>query len=169
MYVEQQLVEDITEQKQLTIPVSEHLFDEDVHLTGLVEYGISWAKLTSGQAVLPPTGARFDISFEGTFEGPRMKGKIVGVDYLTVRADGRFKLDLHAHLNTDDGEIIDLYENGILIAPDPDDENRTAQMRLNFEFVTTAPKYAWLNQVQGWGRGWVDWQTGQVVMHVYAA
>lgn len=154
---------------EVTMPVNEHLFDEAVHLTGLTEYSVSWEKLTTGQADLPAEGARFDIAFEGSFEGPKLKGTIVGVDYLQVRADGRFQLDMQASLTTDDGEKIAVYEDGILIAPDPDDEARIAQLRLNFRFTTASPKYAWLNQVQGWGRGTVDWNTGQVEVQVYAA
>lgn len=156
-------------EKSVVMPVSEHLFDEVVHLTGLTEYGVSWAELTSGQAVLPPQGARFDIAFEGSFEGPKLKGTIAGVDYLTVRADGRFQLDLQANLTTDDGVKISVYEDGLLIAPDPDDEKRIAQLRLNLEFTTSSPQYAWLNQVQGWGRGTVNWHTGAVEVQVYAA
>jgi hypothetical protein len=169
MYASQQLMEKISDKAQPAMPVSAHLFDEAVHLTGLTEYGVSWEKLTTGQAILPLQGARFDIAFEGTFEGPRLRGVIAGVDYLTVRADGRFQLDLQANLTTDDGARISVYEDGILIPPAPEAQARIAQLRLNLTFTTTSPKYAWINQVQGWGRGTVDWSTGQVELQVYAA
>lgn len=169
MYTNHQLMEEAIEKTQVTIPVSEHLFDEAVHLTGLTEYGVSWQKLTAGQAVLPPEGARFDIAFEGTFAGPRLKGTITGVDYLHVRADGRFQLDLQATLTLADGEKIAVYEDGILIPPASDDASRIAQLRLNLRFTTSSPRYAWLNQIQGWGRGTVDWKSGQVAVQVYAA
>lgn len=169
MYTDQLIKEIETEKNQVTIPVSEHLFDETVHLTGLTEYGVSWEKLTTGQAVLPPAGARFDIAFEGTFDGPKLKGTIAGVDYLTVRADGRFQLNLQANLTTDDGEKIAVYEDGILIAPDPNDASRIAQLRLNLAFTAFSPKYAWINNIQGWGRGTVNWNTGEVEVQVYAA
>ena len=168
MYFNEPLIrEEAVVGKQVTMPVGAHLFDEVVHLTGLTEYGMSWEKLTTGQAVLPPQGARFDIAFEGTFEGLRLKGTIAGVDYLHVRADGRFQLNLQAVLTTDDGEKIAVYEDGILIPPQ--DDGMIAQLRLNLEFTASSPKYAWLNQVQGWGRGAVDWNTGQVDVQVYAA
>lgn len=169
MSTNQQLMEKITETTQMTMPVSEHLFSEDIHLTGLTEYGLSWEKLTTGQAVLPPEGARFDIAFEGTLAGNKIKGTIAGVDHLTVRADGRFQLDMQAQITTDDGQKIAVHEDGVLIAPDPDDESRIAQLRLNLEFTAFSAKYAWINYVQGWGRGTVDWNTGQVEMQVYAA
>lgn len=169
MSTNQQLMEKTAENAQVTMPVSEHLFSEDIHLTGLTEYGLSWEKLTSGQAILPPEGARFDIAFEGTLVGDKIKGTIAGVDHLTVRADGRFQLDMEALITTDDGEKIAVHEDGLLVAPEPDDEARIAQLRLNLEFTAFSPKYAWLNNVQGWGRGTVDWNTGQVEMEVYAA
>lgn len=169
MYTDQLIKEEVAETKQVTIPISEHLFSEDIHLTGLTEYGVSWEKLTTGQTILPPEGARFDIAFEGTLEGPKLKGTIAGVDYLTVRADGRFQLDMQATITTDDGEKISVKEDGVLIAPDADDESRIAQLRLNLEFTAFSPKYAWINHVQGWGRGTVNWNTGGVEMQVYAA
>lgn len=164
-----QLINEVDEKKQVTIPVSEHLFDETVHLTGLTEYGVSWEKLTTGQAILPPEGARFDIAFEGSLVGDKIKGAISGVDYLTVRADGRFQLNLQATVTTDDGEKIAVHEDGILIAPDPEDESRIAQLRLNLEFTAFSPRYGWLNHIQGWGRGTVNWNTGEVEIQVYAA
>ena len=169
MSTNQQLMEKTTEKAQATMPVSELLFSEDIHLTGLTEYGVSWEKLTTGQAILPPEGARFDIAFEGTLAGDKIKGTIAGVDHLTVRADGRFQLDMQALITTDNGEKIAVHEDGLLVAPDPDDESRIAQLRLNLEFTTIAPKYTWINHVQGWGRDTVDWNTGQVEMQVYAA
>jgi hypothetical protein len=159
----------VLEEKTVVMPVSEHLFSEDIHLTGLTEYGVRWEELTSGQAVLPPEGARFDIAFEGTLDGPRLKGTIAGVDHLTVRADGRFQLDMQAQITTDDGAQIAVHEDGLLVAPAPDDAARIAQLRLNLEFTAFSPQYAWLNHVQGWGRGTVDWNTGAVEMQVYAA
>ncbi len=170
MYNNDQLTQEaVAVKKQVAMPVSELLFSEDIHLTGLTEYGLSWEKLTTGQAILPPEGARFDIAFEGTLAGDKIKGTIAGVDHLTVRADGRFQLDMQAQITTDDGEKIAVHEDGLLVAPDPDDESRIAQLRLNLEFTAFSPKYAWINNVQGWGRGTVDWNTGQVEMQVYAA
>ena len=151
----------------VTIPVREHLFSETVHLTGVTEYGITWEELTSGKATLPPEGARFDITFEGVFEGPKLKGTLTGIDFLHVRADGRFQLDMHLNITTHDGEKIAVYEDGILIPPE--DESRIAQLRLNLRFTASSPKYRWLNQIQAWGRGTVDWNTGQVEVQVYAA
>lgn len=154
-------------EKSSVIPAGEHLFDEAVQLTGVTEYGISWQELTSGQVAPPPEGAHFDIAFEGSLEGAKIKGTISGVDFLEVRADGRFQLHLHAAITTDDGVKIAVFEDGLLIPPQ--DDTRIAQLRLNLRFTTPSPKYAWLNQLQGWALGTVDWNTGKASVQVYAA
>lgn len=157
----------LTELESAAIAVKEHLFDETVQLTGIAEYGISWQDLTGGKVAPPPQGARFDIAFEGALEGLRIKGNIAGVDYLTVRADGRFVLNLQASIETGDGERIAVEEDGILLPPQ--DGSGIAQLQLNLRFNTASPRYAWLNKLQAWGRGTADWNTGEVRVRVYAA
>ena len=122
---------------KLAIPVSEYLFDESVQLTGITEYGVSWEKFVSGETSLPREGARFDIAFAGTLEGPKIKGRIEGVDYLLVRADGRPQINLQASITTDDGEKIAVEEDGILF-PDPDAGPSMAQLRLNMRLTTAS-------------------------------
>lgn len=149
----------------LAIPVKDELFTEDVALTGITEYGISWQDLTTGKVTPPPEGARFDIYFAGTLEGNRIKGKIEGVDFLTVRADGRFQLDLHATITTDDGATIAARETGLLIPPQ--DDSMIAQLQLSMDFVTHIDKYKWMNELQCWAIGEVDWNTGKVSIQAY--
>ena len=57
----------------------------------------------SGQAPPPGEGARFDVYFEGPITGAKLRGSVKGVDYLHLRADGRFQLHIHAEITTDDG------------------------------------------------------------------
>jgi len=153
---------------QLTIPVSEFLFDESVQLTGITEYGVSWEKFVSGEATLPLEGARFDIVFAGTLEGPKIKGRIEGVDYLLVRADGRPQINLQASITTDDGEKIAVEEEGILF-PDPEAGPGSAQLRLNMRLITASPKYNWVNFLHIWLQGSVDMVKGDVQVKAYAA
>ncbi|NIV03683.1 MAG: DUF3237 family protein, partial [Calditrichae bacterium] len=89
-----------------------------------------------------------------------------GADFLTVRADGRFVLDLRLTIKTDGGVNIYAHENGILIPPQ--DENRIAQLRLNMQLSTASPQYFWVNQLQVWARGTVDWNSGEVRVRAYA-
>lgn len=149
----------------MAIPVKAELFTEEVMLTGVTEYGISWQDLTTGKVPPPPEGARFDIYFAGTLEGEKVKGSLEGVDFLTVRADGRFLLNLHVTITTDDGEKIALYETGLLIPPQ--DDSMIAQLQLDMQFTTHSPKYAWLNKIQAWALGDVDWNTGKVTIQAY--
>ncbi len=109
--------------------VERKLFDEQIQLTGITEFGTSWNELLSGKASLPPEGARFDIAFEGTLSGEKINGTIKGTDFLDVRADGRFQIHIHAVVTTDDGENIALREDGIFIPPE--DGSATGGLRLN--------------------------------------
>lgn len=140
------------------------LFDERVHLTGITEYGVGWHDLVNGEIPLPPQGVRFDIAFEGVFEGPKIRGTIRGVDYLEVRSDGRFMLNIHATLITDDGEAIAMQETGQLL---PDAAGR-AQLRLAMTCTTSSPAYTWINTLPMWGVGSVDMNTGEVRVQAYA-
>lgn len=99
----------------------------------------------------------------GTFEGPRMKGTILGGgDWATVRPDGVLQLDVRATVQTDDGALIYAYYGGYLHSP-PEKVMRafagedvplgdyyfyTGPM-----FQTGAPQYEWLNRTMAIGRG----------------
>lgn len=52
----------------------------------------------------------------GSFEGPRLKGKVLpgGGDWLLVRPDGVGELDVRATLQTDDGALIYVTYRGYL-------------------------------------------------------
>jgi len=148
----------------LTLKTTRLLFEEHIHLTGITEYGISWEALNAGKDPVPPEGARFDLFFEGDLKGSRITGKVKGVDYMTVRADGKFILSLQAIVITDDGESIALEEDGILI---PDEEDpKYADLQLNMKFTTAVPHYAWLNKKMVWGIGRVDREQG--TLHIQA-
>ncbi|HSK13283.1 MAG TPA: DUF3237 family protein [Phnomibacter sp.] len=135
------------------------LFDEQVHLTGVVEYGISWEDMLYGRVAIPPEGARFDMSFEGEIKGDLLAGKVKGIDYLEVRADGRFMLTIYATIVTHDGETIALYEEGIM---DPKPGASIGNLALNLKFTTHSPKYRWLNKTNGWGLAQVFFHEGRV-------
>lgn len=138
----------------------ELLFEEEVSLTGITEYGISWNDILSGNVKIPPQGARFDIEFEGKISGEQLNGFIKGVDYLEVRADGNFILNIYASIITDGGEMILLKEDGILSPGD----NGSARLNLNMRFSSAYPKYNWLNKKQVWGLGEVNMIEGKVTV-----
>jgi hypothetical protein len=122
-----------------TVPV-EHLFSVAANIgnTSLVQNG--------------PQGTRAIVTISGgTFEGPRLKGMVVpnsGGDWVTVRADGTFKLDVRITLQTDDGATIYMAYAGIGKRGENGNVLRTAPL-----FETGDERYAWLNGVQGIGIG----------------
>ncbi|MCB0281578.1 MAG: DUF3237 family protein [Calditrichaeota bacterium] len=141
-----------------------YLFDEQIVLTGITEYGISWEEMLNGEVQIPQNGARFDITFEGNVVGDAIKGVIKGTDYLEIRTDGKFMLHIQARIVTDDGETIAVKETGISTPGD----NGIARLNLNMDFYTSAGKYNWLNSKQVWAVGEVDMINGLVNMKGYS-
>jgi hypothetical protein len=86
----------------------------------------------------------------GTFEGPKLRGTLEGVggDWLTLRPDGSFKLDVRATLRTEDGAAILMTYTGIGRPGDGQPVIRTAPL-----FETGDARYTWLNIVQAVGIG----------------
>ncbi len=60
---------------------TEHIFDEEIQLTGITEYGINWDDLTKDNIEIPVQGARFDLAFEGKVTGNKINGKIKGTEF----------------------------------------------------------------------------------------
>ncbi len=149
-----------------TISVGEHLYDLTVNFTKVTEYGVSLDALVAGKATPPPEGARFDVAFEGVVRGPKLRGTVAGVDYIHVRADGRFQLHIHAEITTEDGEKIAYYADGVAT---PEEGTSVAQLRENVTLTTSSHAYAWVNQLQVWVRGTADLAKQQVNVKGYAA
>lgn len=104
--------------------------------------------VTLGAPQLPgktPYGERHNIPITGgTFEGPDIKGKVLpgGSDWQLVRADGTMTLDADYFIQTDDGAIIHVRNQGVASGkPGGDFYLRTTP-------VLEAPigKYDWLNK-----------------------
>ena len=129
-------------------------------------YGFSLHDLNSGIAP-PPSGARFDIVFEGRLEGEKINGTLTGVDFGEVRADGRFDLNIQAEITTDDGEKIALSAIGTFSDVDP--ETGQGQVRENVTLTTTSPAYCWVNQLQVWVTGTSNIHTGELRLQGYVA
>lgn len=149
-----------------TITVGEPIYDVTVHFTRVTEYGVRLEALVSGQVAPPPAGARFDAAFEGVARGPKLKGTIVGVDYLHIRADGRTELHIHAEITTEDGEKIAFFADGVAT---PEAGTGVMQLRENVTLTTASPAYAWVNRLQIWAQGTVDPAKGEVNVKGYAA
>jgi hypothetical protein len=119
--------------EQTTIPV-EFLFhlEADLGSREIIDQG--------------PQGSRAIVNVTGgRFEGPRLRGTVEAPagDWLTVRGDGSYKLDVRATLRTHDGALILMTYFGIGIITEDGSRIRGAPL-----FETGDPRYTWLNRVQ---------------------
>jgi hypothetical protein len=101
----------------------------------------------------------------GSFEGPRIKGRIVpgGGDWLTVRPDGSMTVDSRVVLETDDGELIySHYLGRIIWTPEMYNMDRVERTKVDPStyysrivpvYETSSDKYAWLNNIVAVGVG----------------
>ena len=94
----------------------------------------------------------------GTFEGPRLRGRVLpgGGDWTLFRSDAVLELDLRITLETDDGALISMTSFGLRHGPpevlaalargesvDPS----TYYFRTAPKFETSAPQYEFLNRL----------------------
>lgn len=84
----------------------------DLGGSGSTDYGVSLEAILTGKEKIPPQGAVIDVMFEGRAEG-RLAGRVRGIDYLQLRADGRITLDIRATIETDVGCRIALFAGGV--------------------------------------------------------
>ena len=113
-----------------------------------------------------PLGVRRIVPVAGgTFEGERLRGTVLaqaGGDWLLMRADGVYQLDVRVTLQTDDGALILMTYRGVRHAT-ADVSARLARgervspddyyLRTVPSFETSVPQYRWLNDVVAVGVG----------------
>lgn len=150
-----------------TIGTATLLYEYTLNVTSVTEYGVSLAALASGQVPPPPEGARFDVALEGAASGPRIAGSLKGKDYLSVRADGRFDLHIHAEITTESGARIALFADGVAL-PRPGG-GPVFELRENVTLFTSMPDYTWVNPLLVWGVGTVDLAAQIVHIKGYSA
>ena len=141
----------------------EKIYEYDLDVTGVTDYGVTLQAILSGQASVPPQGARIDVAFEGRATG-RLTGRVRGIDYLRIRTDGRIDLDIRAIVETGDGHRIALSADGVGV---PRAAEPIADLRENVSLTTAAENYAWVNTRQVWGVGTVNFATGKVHIDAY--
>ncbi len=100
----------------------------------------------------------------GTFEGERLRGTVLegGSDWITVRPDGTFVLDVRLVLQTEDGariamtyrglrhgpaDILEKVGRGETVPPD------SYYFRSAIVFETGDPRYEWLTRIVAVGTG----------------
>jgi hypothetical protein len=136
----------------------EKIYEYDLDITGVTDYGITLEAILSGQTKVPPQGARLDVAFDGLATG-RLAGRVRGVDYLRVRADGRIDLDIRATIETADGHRIALSADGVAV---PRATEPIADLSENVSLNTAAEEYAWVRVSQIWAVGTVNLAAGKV-------
>jgi hypothetical protein len=141
----------------------EKIYQYDLDITGVTDYGVSMESILAGKEKIPPQGARFDVAFEGNGTG-RLSGRVRGVDYLRMRADGRMDLDIRATIETGDGSRIGLSADGVAVLRSGEP---IADLRENVTLTSAAAGYAWVNTHQIWGAGSVNLATGKIHIGAY--
>ena len=137
----------------------EKIYEMELDLAGVTDYGLSMEAILSGQQAIPLHGARIDLVVKGPFKG-RLSGRALGVDYVRVRADGRMELDLHVIIETDDGHRISMSGDGqAALRPGEQVLDIFANVRLS----TAAQDYAWVNERQIWSIGTASLATGKIL------
>lgn len=103
-----------------------------------------------------PQGSRLvATAASGTVDGPKVKGIVApgaGGDWVTMRDDGTFRLDVRVTLLTDDGAAILSTYNGVGV---PDGAGGFS-IKAAPTFETGDDRYRWLNNVQALSYGTVD-------------
>ena len=141
----------------------EKIYEYDLDITEVTDYGVTLDEALSGEARIPMQGARIDVAFEGRATG-RLAGRLYGIDYLQIRADGRVDLNIHAVMETEDGHRIALTADGVAL---PRPAEPIANLRENVELLTASEDYAWVNTRQVWGVGTVNFASGKIHVEAY--
>ena len=141
----------------------EKIYEYDLDITGVTDYGLTLEAILSRQQAVPPQGVRIDVAFEGRAVG-RLAGRVRGVDYARIRADGRIDLDIRAIVETEDGRRIALSADGVAM---PRAAEPIADLLENVILSTAAADYAWVNARQIWGVGTVNFAAGRIHIEAY--
>lgn len=115
----------------------------------------------------------------GEFDGPRLSGIVLpgGADWQVVHDDGAASIDTRYTLECHDGALISVATRGVRHGP-PEVLDRLARgervdpttyyFRVSIQYETSAPAYAWLNQVVAVASA-VGYQTRSSTTHTRSA
>jgi hypothetical protein len=141
----------------------EKIYEHDLDMVGVTDFGVSLQAILAGEEKIPSQGARFDVALEGRSTG-RLSGRVHGVDYLRLRADGRFDLDIRATIKTEDGHRIAASIDGVCVRR-PNEP--VVDLFENVQLTTAAADYAWVNARPIWAVGTVNLATGKIHVEAY--
>lgn len=141
----------------------EKIYEYEVDITGMTDFGVDLASLLDGTTPIPPQGARFDVAFAGQAKG-RIAGSVRGTDFAYVRPDGCFELNILGVIETVDGVRVSLSAGGVgIYRKDAPIFNLSENVRL----LTAAPEMAWVNGRQIWATGTANLATGKINIEAF--
>jgi hypothetical protein len=141
----------------------EKIYEYEVDITGMTDFGVDLASLLNGSLPIPPQGARFDVAFAGHAKG-RIAGAVRGTDFACVRADGCFELNILAVIETAAGLRVSLSASGVgVYRKDAPIFDLTENVRL----LTAAPALSWVNGRQIWATGTANLATGKINLEAF--
>lgn len=141
----------------------EKIFEYDLDIKGVTDYGANMEALFAGQESVPLQGAQFDVALAGLVKG-RVAGAMRGIDYLRVRPDGRRELELRGSIETEDGSRIAFSAEGV---GTPRDGEPIVDLAVRIDLLTAAAAYSWVNAKAAWGSGYADLTTNKIHIDVY--
>ena len=105
----------------------------------------------------------YDVTPGGWMKGPNINATVVwpSADWLQVMPSGALRLDVRASLKTEDGEIIYIRYNGVIVHTEESFErlmNGEVMTSMDHYFITaptmstSSEKYAWVNYLQFIGK-----------------
>jgi hypothetical protein len=121
------------------VPVLQFVYECHVMLAEIMDFG---ASPDGRRRIIPITG--------GTFEGPEIRGQVLGIgaDWSLARSDGAGCVEAAYFLRTDDGAIIRVVNKGVGAGPygEPTPDGERLFMFTNPVFEAPSGKYDWLNK-----------------------
>jgi hypothetical protein len=142
---------------------SEKIFEYDLDITGVTDYGADMEALFTGRERVPLQGAQFDVALAGPVKG-RVTGTMRGIDYLRLRPDGRRELELRGAIETDDGCRIAFSAVGV---GSPRDGQPIVDLAVKIDLLTAAAAYSWVNAKAAWGSGHADLRANKIHVDAY--
>lgn len=142
------------------------LYEARLSIGGSTEFGYPLEALRTRAAPVPPSGARFDVAFDGPIEGENLTGHVTGVDHVLIRADGRMELHLHGRIVTTDGASISFSGSGVAVA---DPATGLFQLYDSATLQTADSRYLWVNGLPIWGIGALDLPHGEIRVTGYTS
>jgi hypothetical protein len=141
----------------------EKIYEYEVDITSMTDFGIDLASLLDGSKQIPPQGARFDVAFAGQATG-RIAGAVRGTDFAYVRPDGCFELNIMGVIETAEGMRISLSASGV--GPHQKDAP-ILDLTENVRLLTGGPDLAWVNGRQIWSTGTANLATGKINIEAF--